>query len=225
MQGTVLLLWLLGFGVVWCQAVDNVAIDWTQVKPIEQLDHYWARVPAEWQFLRNTSDGSASGRITNGMEASPGQFPYQVLLLVEFGALSTLCGGSVLTNHFILTAAHCGSIGTVSGFGRISDATGGFATILRYTHNPILGNGACIDRWGSLLVEPQNICQSGDGGRSACNGDSGGPLTVINGGRSLQVGLVSFGPDTGCTRGLPVVMARVSFFLDWIVANSDYVVT
>ncbi|XP_035793547.1 brachyurin-like [Anopheles albimanus] len=312
MQRTVLWLWLLGFGTVWCQAVGNVAIDWTQVKPVQQLDHYWARVPAEWQFLRNISDqrtdAPSGGRITNGAEASAGQFPYQALLLVEFGALTTLCGGSVLTNHFILSAAHCvmldqttvagagtaimgalnrleqeptqqrlrfgrtgifvhpqytasnlrfdvtvirlgtamvfnpwvqpialpsrndlrtfeGLIGTVSGFGRTSDATGGFSTTLRYTHNPILSNGACIDRWGSLLVEPQNICQSGDGGRSACNGDSGGPLTVLNGGRTLQVGVVSFGPDNGCTRGMPVVMARVSFFLDWIAANSDYVVS
>ncbi|EAA04102.4 AGAP007251-PA [Anopheles gambiae str. PEST] len=282
------------------------SIDWTRVKPVEELDHYWARLPPELQAYRNGTHGThPSGRITNGLEARVGQFPYQALLLTEFGMFTIMCGGTVLTPNFILTAAHCvmldqttkatggmailgahnrmvvestqqrirfatsgiivhpsytatnfrfdvamvrlnaplrfnsyvqpvrlpartdqrlfdGIIGTVSGFGRTNDKDGILPSILRYTINTILSNGACAARWGSLLVEPHNICLSGDGGRSACVGDSGGPLTIEEwGGITYQVGVTSFGSGNGCTDGMPTVYGRVSYFLDWIKANSD----
>ncbi|XP_052895775.1 brachyurin-like [Anopheles moucheti] len=280
-------------------------IDWSRVKRVEQLDHYWARLPPELQVYRNASRPDA--RISNGLEARPGQFPYQAIVLAEFGVLTTMCGGSVLTQNFILTSAHCvmfdqvnkagggtviagalnrlevepsqqqirfsnigitvhplyavsnyrfdvavvrlntalrfttyvqpvrlpglldqrqfdGQIGTISGFGRTSDTNSAFATTLQYTVNTIMSNGACIDRWGTMLVEPQNVCLAGDGGRSACTGDSGGPLTIQEqSGLTLQVGVTSFGSADGCTRGMPTVYARITFFLDWIRANSDYV--
>ncbi|XP_069702007.1 brachyurin-like [Periplaneta americana] len=45
-----------------------------------------------------------SSRITNGQIASRGQFPWQVALLVDN---SWFCGGSVISNQWVLTAAHC----------------------------------------------------------------------------------------------------------------------
>ncbi|XP_053674745.1 brachyurin-like [Anopheles nili] len=275
-------------------------IDWARVQPVEELDHYWARLPPALHAFRNTS------RITNGQEAEPGQFPHQTLVLSEYGVLTTMCGGSLLTQHFVLTAGHCvmldqstlasggtvilgahnrleveptqqrirygrsgivvhpqyavtnyrfdvalvqlnsaaiytvavqpvrlparsdprqfeGFIGTVSGFGRTSDTETVFAPVLRYTVNPVMANVDCLGFWSVLLVEPQNVCLSGEGGRSSCNGDSGGPLTVQESGSSLLIGVTSFGSGSGCTRGMPTVYARTSFFMDWISANSDYV--
>lgn len=44
------------------------------------------------------------GRIVGGDDASPGQFPYQISLRIKD---SHTCGGSIIDNEWILTAAHC----------------------------------------------------------------------------------------------------------------------
>ncbi|KAE8738974.1 hypothetical protein FOCC_FOCC015519 [Frankliniella occidentalis] len=47
---------------------------------------------------------SANLRISNGQDASPGQFPYQVGMYVD---LSVFCGGALIHPKWILTAASC----------------------------------------------------------------------------------------------------------------------
>ncbi|XP_001843395.2 brachyurin [Culex quinquefasciatus] len=280
-------------------SAEWIEIDWSQVRPIEDFDHYWARLPAELQYLRKLQP---ERRITNGQEATPGQFPYQIALLSTFGGGTGLCGGSVLTNNYILTAAHCvqnalggtaimgahnrinneptqqriafgvnginihagytptnirndiatvrlnspitfndrvqpvlmpqagdnrqfaGVTGTVSGFGRTSDASQATSAVVMFTSNPIMTQADCLASWGgnTNIIQAQNICLSGAGGRSSCNGDSGGPLTVAEGGNTLQVGIVSFGSAAGCSIGMPSVYVRVTHFLDWIQQNSDH---
>ncbi|XP_062559555.1 brachyurin-like [Armigeres subalbatus] len=288
---------VLLIGVLAVASAEWIEIDWSQVRPIEEFDHYWARLPAELQFLRNAVPNR---RITNGQEATPGQFPYQIALLSTFTGGTGLCGGSVLTANYILTAAHCvqnalggtaimgahnrlltedtqqriafssaginmhpgytstnirndiatvrlnsaisfndrvvptsipaagdsrsfaGWTGTVSGFGRTSDASTATSAVVMFTSNPIMTEADCLSSWGgnTNIIQAQNICLSGAGGRSSCNGDSGGPLAVQDSG-SLQVGIVSFGSAAGCSIGMPSVYVRVSHFRDWIIANSD----
>lgn len=45
-------------------------------------------------------------RIYGGSEAKPGQFPYQITLRLWHSSLH-YCGGSIISNRHILTAAHC----------------------------------------------------------------------------------------------------------------------
>jgi len=46
----------------------------------------------------------SSGRIIGGTTANAGQFPYQAALDRNGGHW---CGGSILNNNHVLTAAHC----------------------------------------------------------------------------------------------------------------------
>ncbi|XP_053665062.1 brachyurin-like [Anopheles marshallii] len=283
---------------------ESLEIDSSRVKSIEEFDRYWRRLPAEMQYLRTAAEPPR--RITNGQLAATGQFPYQAVIYSDVGdGYYSLCGGTILTQNYILTAAHCvtndfgqvlpggivilgatdrdvfqstqqriqfgtagirvhaqynpnnilndiatvrlntpaafntyvqtidlpalsdtrqfgGVEGTASGFGRTADNSAP-SSVLRFVRNPVMTNAQCNQYWSTTTVQAQHVCFDPTGGRSACHGDSGGPLTVQDAGRSLQVGIASFVSANGCTSGAPSVWVRVSYFRDWIRQNSDYV--
>ncbi|XP_024935806.1 uncharacterized protein LOC107274845 [Cephus cinctus] len=97
-------------------------------------------------------------RITNGLDAFPGQFPHQVSLVwgwPPFLSMSHMCGGSILNSEWILTAAHC--ITGLPNFGTtqiiagkhdvtLTESTQQTSNIaLRITHEDYAGNVAPHD--------------------------------------------------------------------------------
>lgn len=54
--------------------------------------------------INATNGRRHTNRIINGTEAQPGEFPFAVQLAVNG---SVVCAGSILTDRFVLTAAHC----------------------------------------------------------------------------------------------------------------------
>ncbi|XP_053663827.1 brachyurin-like [Anopheles marshallii] len=297
---------LLALFALVCAVVATDEINWSKVRPMSRMPQYLRRLPKDIlkQYLSEVrsmpTSARANSRIVNGYIAQPGQFPYQVALLSNFADGTGLCGGSVLSNNYVLTAAHCvdiatsglviygaedrtnenepsqvriafeqsgirlhpnwnpalirydiatvrvvspvtytnriqpvtlprlsdvgndfaGLIGTVSGFGRFADSIPQASNVLRYVNNPIQTNLACSVRFPGV-VQPENICLSGDSGRGACQGDSGGPLTIVRDGTTVQLGVVSFGLALGCELNWPSVFARTTSFLSWIEENSD----
>ncbi|CAD7083013.1 unnamed protein product [Hermetia illucens] len=48
-----------------------------------------------------------SVRIVNGTTSAPGQFPYQVMVIASIPFGQALCGGTLISDQWIVTAGHC----------------------------------------------------------------------------------------------------------------------
>jgi secreted trypsin-like serine protease len=99
----------------------------------------------------------------------------------------------------------------------IFPATQTLSNELRFVQLPIAEDQVCLDVY-SFYFNPTNVCVSGHRG-SSCNGDSGGGMHLSIGGVQTIIGIVSYGSST-CEGGLPVVMTRVTSYLDWISTNT-----
>lgn len=49
----------------------------------------------------------------------------------------------------------------------------------------------------------------------------GGPLTTVVDGKTILIGIVSFGAKDGCELAYPAGFTRVTSFLDWIQKNTN----
>lgn len=84
-----------------------------------------------------------------------------------------------------------------TGWGRVVDG-GAVSDVLRGVNNTIINNSICAEFYGNVAINDDTVCIDTTGGRGVCNGDSGGPLTVFDGGRRTQVGIASFVHSSGC---------------------------
>ncbi|XP_047486378.1 chymotrypsin BI-like [Penaeus chinensis] len=240
--------------------------------------------PWHWKSPRPLVDPrihvNATPRIVGGVEATPHSWPHQAALFIDD---MYFCGGSLISNEWVLTAAHCmdgagfvevvlgahnireneasqvsivstdffthenwnswlltndialiklpspvstnsniktvrlpssdvsvGTTVTPTGWGRPSDSASGISDVLRQVNVPVMTNDECNSVYG--IVGDGVVCIDGTGGKSTCNGDSGGPLN-LNG---MTYGITSFGSSAGCEKGYPAAFTRVHYYLDWI---------
>ncbi|KAL0977933.1 hypothetical protein UPYG_G00163470 [Umbra pygmaea] len=114
--------------------------------------------------------------------------------------------GQILPNTCIIT-----------GWGRTS-GNGSVSNVLKQASLPIVDQKTCSrpDWWGSK-AKPIMICAGGDGLKSGCNGDSGGPLNCQVDGKYYVHGVASMDIPNKCTIiKKPSIFTRVSAFIDWI---------
>lgn len=65
------------------------------------------RVGKLLNFERSTPLSRGGGQIVGGTEAEYGEFPHQITLLRGGPDGSLMCGGSLISNTWVVTAAHC----------------------------------------------------------------------------------------------------------------------
>jgi secreted trypsin-like serine protease len=98
---------------------------------------------------------------------------------------------------------------------------GGASTELRFTTVRVITNAVCQQTFGGIIIA-STVCGVGDPNpaQSTCNGDSGGPMIVNEGGTWTQIGVVSFVSSAGCGVGAPSGYVRTNSFLAWINTNT-----
>ena len=115
-------------------------------------------------------------------------------------------------------ATYTGDYVIASGWGRISDNIPSVTKNLQWARFKVISNTQCAAYYVKNTVTATNICISTPGATSTCSGDSGGPLVLES--TKVQIGLTSFGADSGCELGVPAAFTRLTSYLDWIKANT-----
>jgi trypsin len=127
--------------------------------------------------------------------------------------------------------AVAGAPSVVSGWGLTSSSASDIPSLLQYAPLPVLSNQTCVADYpvtpGSFLFDPTtNLCAGYQtGGVGACEGDSGGPLTLDTPAGALLIGATSWGNVPCAQPAEPTVFTRISAFVSQVVntlaANPD----
>ncbi|KAL1506272.1 hypothetical protein ABEB36_005664 [Hypothenemus hampei] len=58
-------------------------------------------------FVEPSGEAPPEARIIGGTEVNPNTIPYQAALFIHFARGRSFCGGSLISENYVLTAAHC----------------------------------------------------------------------------------------------------------------------
>ena len=110
---------------------------------------------------------------------------------------------------------------TVSGWGNmVPQNNQSSPDVLMALDLPLVDQAACQSAWGAagMTILDSMVCAGFvEGGKSSCQGDSGGALVIDDGfGSFVQQGIVSFGPEVCNAGGVPSVYTRVSAYIEWL---------
>ncbi|XP_040587877.1 coagulation factor XI isoform X1 [Mesocricetus auratus] len=239
-------------------------------------------------------------RVVGGTASVHGEWPWQVSLHITSPTQGHLCGGSIIGNQWILTAAHCFSgvemsknlrvYGDIVNQSEINEDTAFFRvqeiiihdqyktaesgydiallkleTTMNYTDSqrpiclpskgdrnvlytecwvtgwgyagprgeiqstlqkakiPLVSNKECQTGYRNHKITNRMICAGyKEGGKDACKGDSGGPLSCKHNGVWYLVGITSWGEGCG-QKERPGVYTNVAKYVDWILEKTQTV--
>ena len=133
--------------------------------------------------------------------------------------ISIICADQVSAG-----AQDVGVMTNITGWGNTTQG-GNSSNILQYIEVPIIANNdPDVDYSGFQNPNPNTQFLAGtvQGGMDSCQGDSGGPVVVRNVENTewLLIGITSWGD--GCANvGYPGVYTKLSYYVNWIVTNTD----
>ncbi|KAH0508903.1 Anionic trypsin [Microtus ochrogaster] len=150
-------------------------------------------------------------KIVGGYTCQKNSVPYQVSLNSGYH----FCGGSLINNQWVVSAAHCYKSeqprpGWITFLPSLLFKVNN-PDLLQCLNAPILSQSACQSAYPGQITSNMICVGYLEGGKDSCQGDSGGPV-VCNG--QLQ-GIVSWG--YGCAqKNLPGVYTKVCNYVTWI---------
>ncbi|GFQ82820.1 chymotrypsinogen A [Trichonephila clavata] len=129
----------------------------------------------------------------------------------------------VVFNEFIKTICfpeaeknYMGDVATLAGWGHMDGGSSSTSDVLQEANFPIISNIQC-SRTHGVSVPSSLICAATPTqDKGACNGDSGGPLMLLDENERWKViGIVSWG-RRGCNPKFPTVYSRTTHYMEWI---------
>jgi len=105
----------------------------------------------------------------------------------------------------------------VSGWGKTQDIGGGISSVLNKATVTGITTAECAAVYGSIITNDILCVDTTAQSQGPCNGDSGGPLSFVDGqGIYNQVGIVSFGSRLCLNSGNPAGFTRISSYEQFI---------
>lgn len=89
-----------------------------------------------------------------------------------------------------------------------------------------MNNTACSAIYGAVTIQDTSLCTLGYNTvnfQGACDGDIGGPLSIVQTSINTLLGIVSFTSSRGCTFGDPTGYTRTSKYVSWIATETGIV--